>query len=137
MCIQLAHKVGDIWQKYYIAPIYRTESDVDYFPVPKVLGLLGEWLDIKNLMWFERCRLGTWVLDTNGRHGHQTTMPWLLVSGLRSRKNVLAFSFTPMAPHILGSKDGGNCKTYQQDDEGSSQSSSFRSLDMVPNGIWA
>jgi len=33
--------------KYYIAAVYRTLSDVDYFPVPKGLGPLGEWLDIR------------------------------------------------------------------------------------------
>ena len=43
--------------KYYIAPIYRTESDVDYFPFPKGLGLLGEWLDIRVVYNGTRCGL--------------------------------------------------------------------------------
>ena len=47
VCKQLAHKVGDVRQKYYIAAIYPTKSDVDYFAVPKGLGPLGEWLDIR------------------------------------------------------------------------------------------
>jgi len=43
--------------KYYIAPIYRTESDVDFFPILKGLGLLGEWLDIRVVYNGTRCGL--------------------------------------------------------------------------------
>ena len=47
ICYQVTLKIGDVRKKKYITPIPRRVSDVNYFGVPKGIGLDGTILDIR------------------------------------------------------------------------------------------